>query len=299
MASKKYETPEAFKQALEQHLRKAVSGKGEALAKRRQLVVFDRLLARIVHQFKDHAMLKGGLVVELRLHRARTTKDVDLRMTGSATGLLERLQKAGRIDLGDFMAFEVTENRDNPEIVQEGMVYDGKRFRVECRLAGKIYGSLFGLDIGFGDPIVSDPDEMKGDDLLKFAGIQPPMLRLYPIETHIAEKLHAYTMPRRNPNSRVKDLPDLALLASVGSLDSAQLRKALKLTFEFRKVQPLPDKLPAPPEFWGPVYARMAKEDDLPWKTLADVFEAAKDFLDPILAGKKVGAWSSKTWSWR
>ncbi|MEO6576624.1 MAG: hypothetical protein ABIP89_22450 [Polyangiaceae bacterium] len=29
------------------------------------------------------------------------------------------------------------------------------------------------------------------DDLLAFAGIAPPSLRLYPIETHIAEKLHA------------------------------------------------------------------------------------------------------------
>jgi len=31
------------------------------------------------------------------------------------------------------------------------------------------------------------------EDVLAFAGIAPPTLRLYPIETHIAEKLHAYT----------------------------------------------------------------------------------------------------------
>jgi hypothetical protein len=51
-------------------------------------------------------------------------------------------------------------------------------------------------------------------DVLAFAGIAPPALRLYPIETHIAEKLHAYTMPRKRPNTRVKDLPDIALLAT-------------------------------------------------------------------------------------
>ena len=48
------------------------------------------------------AILKGGLALELRLDRARTTKDVDLRMVGSPEGILERLQEAGRLDLGDF-----------------------------------------------------------------------------------------------------------------------------------------------------------------------------------------------------
>ena len=39
------------------------------------------------------------------------------------------------------------------------------------------------------------------DNILGFAGVAPPVLRLYPIETHIAEKLHAYTMPRARPNN--------------------------------------------------------------------------------------------------
>jgi hypothetical protein len=43
----------------------------------------------------------------------------------------------------------------------------------------------------------------------------------------IAEKLHAYTLPRARPNSRLKDLSDLALLASVQSLDAKRVRAAL------------------------------------------------------------------------
>ena len=87
------------------------------------------------------------------------------------------------------------------------------RFRAECGLAGKPYGQPFGVDVAFGDPILGEPDVVVAEDVLAFAGIAPPTLRLYPIETHIAEKLHAYTMPRARPNSRVKDLPDIALLA--------------------------------------------------------------------------------------
>jgi hypothetical protein len=50
--------------------------------------------------FGDAVMLKGGLVLELRLERARTTKDVDLRIGGSSDDVLARLQAAGILDLG-------------------------------------------------------------------------------------------------------------------------------------------------------------------------------------------------------
>ena len=72
------------------------------------------------------------------------------------------------------------------------------------------------------------------------------MLRLYPIETHLPEKLHAYTMPRPRPNSRVKDLPDIALLATAQSIDAKRLREALEQTFTFRKTHELPSRLPDP-----------------------------------------------------
>ena len=88
------------------------------------------------------------------------------------------------------------------------------------------------------------------EDVLAFAGIPPPTLRLYPIETHIAEKLHAYTMPRARPNSRVKDLPDLALLATAQTLEAKRLRAALEQTFTFRKTHALPVMLPDPLPAW-------------------------------------------------
>ena len=49
---------------------------------------------------------------------------------------------------------------------------------------------------GSGDPILGEPETIMTKDVLAFAGIAPPTLRVYPIETHVAEKLHAYTMPR-------------------------------------------------------------------------------------------------------
>jgi hypothetical protein len=292
-----YSSPEAFKQALEQRLR-ASANTGAKFARKRQLLVFDRFLARVVAVFGEAATLKGGLVLELRLERARTTKDVDLRMLGSPDGFLAKLQQTARRDLGDFMTFEVGPDDDQPEIQNDGMQYEGLRFRAECKLAGKLYGQPFGVDVTFGDPILGAPEVVVAEDVLAFAGIAPPMLQLYPIETHIAEKLHAYTMPRVRPNSRVKDLPDLALLATAQLIEAARLRAALEQTFTFRKTHSLPVILPDPPPAWVTPYAAMAREDQLAWPTLDDVRKVTKAFLDPVLAGDLDGAWSPETWTW-
>jgi hypothetical protein len=294
----RYETPAAFKQALEQRLRDA-SASGIDLARRRQLVVFERFLARVSQVIGEAVILKGGLVLELRLARARTTKDVDLRLTGTPTELLERLQEAGRLDLRDFIRFEVQRDRRNPELRGEGMKYVGHRFATECRLAGKVYGRPFGVDVAFGDPLVGDLDEVVADDTLAFAGIEPARIRLYPVASHVAEKLHAYTMPRARPNSRIKDLPDIALLATVGPILASTLRSAFERTFEFRATHELPADLPPPPTAWEAAYQAMAKADGLAWSTLEELHRAVRGFLEPVLSRRQQSSrWTPDSWSW-
>lgn len=292
-----YRTAAAFKQALEQRLRTA-SASGIDFARRRQLVVFDRFLARVALELGDAVTLKGGLAVELRIDRARTTKDVDLRVMGSPHEILDRLRTAVRRDLGDFMVFTLRPDNRHPEIQTDGMKYEGVRFRAECTVAGKVYGRPFGVDVAFGDPILGEPEVMVAQNALGFAGITPPTLRVYPVETHLAEKLHAYTMPRSRPNSRVKDLPDIALIATAGPVEGSQVRAAIEQTFAFRGTHDVPDLLPAPPESWAAPYASIAREDQLRWVTLEEAFEAARAFLDPVLAGLGGAVWDPANWRW-
>ncbi|WP_049805094.1 hypothetical protein [Stigmatella aurantiaca] len=76
--------------------------------------------------------------VKLLLAQARTPQDVDVRLAGSPEGLLEQLQEAGRRDLGDRLRFEVSDRaEDEAHIEGEGLVYEGRRFKVEAQLAGK------------------------------------------------------------------------------------------------------------------------------------------------------------------
>ena len=207
--ARRYATPLAFKAAVEQRLRGEASASSMDLHRRRQLLVFDRYLARLFRVFEDAVVLKGGLAIELRLERARTTKDIDLRVVGDPDRVLPRLQEAGRVDLGDYLTFEIQSDPRHPQIDAESLAYQGLRFRAQGQLAGQIYGSPFGVDVAFAEPLYGTPEEVAGSRFLDFAGVPPSRFRVYPLEMHIAEKLHAYTLPRERVNSRVKDLPDI------------------------------------------------------------------------------------------
>jgi hypothetical protein len=161
-----------------------------------------------------------------------------------------------------------------------------------------LYGQPFGVDVAFGDPILGEPEVITGDELLVFAGIAAPELRVYPVETHVAEKLHAYTLPRATPSTRVKDLPDLALLAQIGPRDARRVRAAFAQTFGFRSTHPIPARLPDPPLDWKEPYAAMVEEDALPWATLDELVGAAREFLDPVLASDADGSWNPASWKW-
>ena len=126
MTVRSYHSAAAFGQALEQRLRTS-TGSGPGLSRARQLLIFDRLLARISEDFRAAVML--------------------LRLTGSPAGLLQRLQQAARIDLDDFLTFQVASDPRNPDI--DAARYAGHRYRVlsSTPLAHKLYVQLFGSSV--------------------------------------------------------------------------------------------------------------------------------------------------------
>lgn len=293
-----YRTPAGFKVALEDRLKKRAAERRVLVNRVRQRFVMERFLARVVITFGRDATLKGGLAMELRLSNARSTKDVDLRATGEPDAVLARLRAAASLALGDQLVFAVDPDPDHPDI--EEAVYDGRRFRVSVTLAGQVYGSPFGVDVGMGDPMHGAPEELVGEDFLDFVGVEPLRIGAYPIETHVAEKLHAYSRPPLRPgreNSRVRDLPDLALLAETQALDARSLRAAIDTTFAFRATHPVPEVVAAPPATWRAPYAALAVEQGLPWKTIDEAHAAVVDFLGPVLAGGHV-MWDPRSRRW-
>jgi hypothetical protein len=106
-------------------------------------------------------------------------------------------------------------------------------------------------------------------------------------------------MPRPRVNSRVRDLPDIALLATTGPIDGDGLRLAIEKTFQFRATHPVPSTILAPPDIWEAPYARMATTDELPWQTLRQLTKAVASFLDPALGADERLTWDPDEWRWR
>jgi hypothetical protein len=158
LTGRRYAEAGAFKRALEDRLKRREQETGESLARLRQRSIFERFLARAVAHFGDRIILKGGIALQLRTEDARATQDVDLRMSGDPSRLLEDLGRAGRLALDDdFLTFTVEPNPKHPKFEGAGVTYEGQRFRVEATLAGKIFGTRFGVDVGFGDSMACPP----------------------------------------------------------------------------------------------------------------------------------------------
>ena len=122
----------------------------------------------------------------------------------------------------------------------------------------------FHLDVGIGDAVVQPTEMIEGRNWLDFAGIPAATLMAISKEQQFAEKLHAYTLPRRgSSNSRVKDLVDMVLLARLRTMDKSLLQQAISATFSLRGTHPIPGNLPAPPAFWTVPFLVLARECQL------------------------------------
>ncbi len=114
-------------------------------------------------------------------------------------------------------------NRTSIEVsrIKEDADYEGVRVQFHATLARARIPMQ--LDIGFGDVITPGPTDIEYPSLLDFPA---PVLRAYPKETVVAEKLEALTALGLL-NSRMKDFYDLALLSRMYPFQGERLVKAI------------------------------------------------------------------------
>jgi hypothetical protein len=278
-------TAGAFRRALEERLKRASRTDQIDPNRLRRQVSFDRLLARLFREDPAPWVLKGGYALELRFKAARSTVDIDLtvqRVAASAGGdenqvVRQMLQSAAAVALGDWFEFTI----GPPVMDLTAAPYGGARYPVEARMDERIF-ARFHLDAGVGDVIMRPLETIVCRDWLGFAGIESSRVLMIAREQQFAEKIHAYTLPRNAPNSRVKDLVGLALLIRSGELDKQRILDALRLTFERRGTHDLTSLLP-PPADWQIPFQALAEECGLP-TDVAAVFAGVQEFLEEVLA---------------
>lgn len=252
----KYVTAAGFRQGLEERLKTLSRSDGIDIMRLRRQVSFDRLLARLFHDSDTPWVLKGGYAMELRIDRARTTKDLDLGLKAKPDrDLLGLVQEQAAKNLDDYFTFIIGEAM----MELDAAPYGGERYPVEARMDGRTF-IKFHLDIGIGDDGLEPNETLKGHDWLAFVGLPAPVFVATPAAQQFAEKLHAYTLIRPTPNTRVKDLVDMVLLIRLDTLDKARVREALRKTFARRNSHPVPDRLEPPSPAWERPFRALAEE---------------------------------------
>jgi hypothetical protein len=280
---KVYSTAGAFRKALEDRIKRIAHEEKVDVNRLRRQVAFDRLLARLFLPDEASWVLKGGYALELVFDKARATIDIDLTLPGlGATDgetndiIREMLQQAAGTSLDDWFEFTVAA----PIMDLDAAPYGGARFPVEARMDARIF-ARFHLDVGVGDVVLQPVDLVECRDWLAFAGIARPSVRIIPREQQFAEKLHAYTLPRNTPNSRVKDLVDLALLVRAGELKSSIVNAAIDATFGRRATHAVPGHLNPPPAEWLNQFAELS-ESCLAGASMGDAFEMVRSFCEHL-----------------
>jgi hypothetical protein len=120
------------------------------------------------------------------------------------------------------------------------------------------------------------------------ADFPAPQLRIYPVYTVIAEKLHAIALLGMS-NSRLKDYLDLWVILSRETLDQEILAQAIAATF-IRREMTLPTQLPIglTDEFANDpsrqsIWLTFLKKNQLAMTPLTTVVALIRTTLEPVL----------------
>jgi len=157
------------------------------------------------------------------------------------------------------------------------------------------------VDVNFSDEITPTDMEVEYPTLLLEMPV--PLLRGYPPETVIAEKLQAMVY-LGEINSRMKDFYDILLLSQSFDFDGVLLQKAIETTFRNRNT-PLPLKIPPAltdqfalqkQSMWETGFLRKFLSDLGKLANFAWVVHRLKMFLWPPLSASSKGKAFNQFW---
>lgn len=214
-------------------VKKAANQNNMEIAELWQLIVMERFLARLVRsEYKEHFVLKGGMLLTNYLKLERETRDLDFLLVQIGHHKLgEVFQKIIEIELDDHFIFSEIIIEKLPHL---HLAYQGNRVNMKAHF-GKVRFKV-SIDIGFND-IVYPSEKLICLSGLETKHIPKPeiSMKCYPPEFIFAEKYHAITF-LGGANSRMKDFYDLFLMIQEpGLLDQKKIISVLNLVFNRRK----------------------------------------------------------------
>lgn len=263
--------------------------------------VQERLLYRLsVSDEASNFCVKGGLLLSFynEGNLLRPTEDIDFNgfdPDSDITTLQEALQTILSVDVPDdgvrFLAETMKVEKDRVGLIPGGkvsmqaLVHTAK---VDIR-----------VDVGFGNPINPEVRRIVMPTILGNIAPQPEVLA-YPLETVIAEKIHAMVQFGID-NTRVKDYFDMWMLAGMHTLDGALLVEAVARTFEAQQREIPPAELDGLTADFADYAADswqrfLRKIDSKSAVALDEVVEVLSEMIHPVTEAARMGENFDSVW---
>ena len=261
----------------------------------------ERLLYRLsVSEEAANFCIKGGVLLSAYNNGdlLRPTEDIDFNgfdknadIATVETALKKILATPVADDGVQFILDTMTVKKDRVGIIPGGKIAlqaTVHSAKVEIR-----------VDVGFGNPVSPEVRTIIMPTLLD--GVAPkPKVLAYPLETVIAEKVHAMAQFGA-PNTRVKDYFDVWMLMKTHSFEGQELVDALVRTFEAQERE-----IPSTPiegltedfvdEQEGAWKAFLKRIDHRSKLDLGQVVEEIAELVNPVIEAAVSGGELNQTW---
>jgi predicted nucleotidyltransferase component of viral defense system len=250
--------------------------------------------------YRDGFALKGATLFTLWTGDThRPTKDLDLLGWGPSAirEVEETIRTICKVEGNDGILFD-GESVEGTRIKEEDE-YEGVRVKFHSVLGGARIPMQ--VDIGFGDAVYPEPEFASFPVLLP---MEPPVIRAYPREAAIAEKLNAMVVLDIR-NSRMKDFYDIWFMANTWTFELATMHDAIRASFERRGVG-IPQDVPfaLTEEFlgdsqktrqWNAFLSRLYPGSDSP--SLEEVGILLRAFLLPCILSVSAAESTAHYWT--
>lgn len=262
----------------------------------------ERLLYRLsVSEEASNFCVKGGLLLSAYNDGdlLRPTEDIDFN---------------GFDPEADVAVVEAAIRRVlSTEVADDGVVFFPETIRVDKDRIGRIPGGKISfaakvhtskvdvrVDVGFGNPISPEVRKLVMPTLLEGVAPRPEVLA-YPLETVIAEKVHAMAQFGLL-NTRVKDYFDIWMLSRTQEFEGNSLVAAMTKTFEAqgREIPTMPfegltpDYADEQARAWKAFLGRIDHRDKL---ELGSVVADIAELIHPVAEAARSGEVMDVTWS--
>lgn len=263
--------------------------------------VQERFLYRLSESiYSNNLILKGALLfIAHDISRNRPTRDIDFlgsKIPNEIDDLIEVIKEILTIKIDDGLRF------DSDSVEAENITEDGDYKGVRIKFYAFLENSRerMQLDIGFGDKITAGPVEIEFPTLLDFPA---PKLKVYSIETAIAEKFEAIVSLQLQ-TSRMKDFYDTLFFAEHYNFKKETLVQAITTTFNHRSTDLVLSKTIFEDRFknnerfqalWKAFLDRNKLDNQ---KTFSEIVTQIQSFIQPIFDSKTKNIWNPTKWKW-